>query len=58
MFFQSAFTHANCHHAPITQHPNGHKGLWIEQAASLQYDSPAQCLVPLQMNLKGFLALP
>jgi PRTRC genetic system protein B len=54
-FFRSAFTHPHGGAFRITSHPNGHAGLWLEQAAKAYPKFPVEHLVPLEMTLGDWL---
>ncbi len=55
-FFRSAFTHPQGGAFQITSHPNGHSGLWLEQAGEPCCEFPVQHLVPMKMTLNQWLA--
>ncbi len=54
-FFHSAFTHPQGGAFQITSHPNGHSGLWLEQAAKPCAEFPVEHLVPMKMTLSQWL---
>jgi PRTRC genetic system protein B len=54
-FFHSAFTHSQGGAFQITSHPNGHSGLWLEQAEQPFTAFPVEHLVPMKMTLNQWL---
>lgn len=52
-FFRSAFTHANVRGHPLTRHPKGHLGLWLEMRNASKF--PAKYLTPAGKTLSSIL---